>query len=80
MMEDEKIKKVIKKEFNIDDNIIIPTALLKDDLGLSSLDLVKLIISLEEIFSISIPDEGLDDILSVHDIISYVKGIINEKT
>ena|SRR3990167_264206 len=42
------------------------------DLGLDSLDTVELVLAIEEEFSIEIPDEASDAILSIPDAINYL--------
>ncbi len=42
------------------------------DLGADSLDLVELIMSLEEEFDLSIPDEDVEDIVTVGDAVDYI--------
>lgn len=46
---------------------------LTDDLGVSSLDMVEIITSAEDEFSIEIPDEALKDLRTVKDVVGYVR-------
>lgn len=43
------------------------------DLGLDSLDTVEVVMAIEEEFSIEIPDQQADEILSVGDAIQYIQ-------
>jgi NADH dehydrogenase (ubiquinone) 1 alpha/beta subcomplex 1, acyl-carrier protein len=43
-----------------------------DNLGLDSLDQVELMMAIEEEFAIEIPDENLDKIYTVEDLVSFV--------
>lgn len=45
-----------------------------DDLGADSLDIVELIMSLEEEFDMEIPDEDAEKIVSIKDVVNYVKN------
>lgn len=45
-----------------------------DDLGADSLDVVELIMALEEEFDMEIPDEDAEKIVSVGDVVDYVKN------
>ena len=44
-----------------------------DDLGADSLDLVDLVMSLEEEFDVEIPDEQVENIKTVGDIVKYIE-------
>ena len=44
-----------------------------DDLGADSLDIVELIMAMEEEFSLEIPDEDAEKLVSVSDAVKYVK-------
>ena len=52
-------------EVNIDSTFI-------DDLGADSLDIVELIMAFEEEFGIEIPDEAVEKIKTVQDVVSYI--------
>ncbi len=55
------------------DNVHIePKTHLGDHLGLDSLDQVELMMAIEEEFAIEIPDENLDKIFTVEDLVSFV--------
>jgi acyl carrier protein len=46
-----------------------------DDLGISSLSLVEIIVAAEDKFSVEIPDEALKDLRTVQDFVSYVQRV-----
>lgn len=46
-----------------------------DDLGISSLSMVEIIVSSEDAFDIEIPDSALKDLRTVQDIVSYVRRV-----
>ena len=46
---------------------------LADDLEIDSLSLVEIIVSMQDTFSIEIPDEDLKELGNVQDVISYVQ-------
>ncbi|MBE9541429.1 MAG: acyl carrier protein, partial [Proteobacteria bacterium] len=57
MSVEEKIKKIICEQLEVDEKDVIPEASFVDDLGADSLDQVELIMAMEEEFGISISDE-----------------------
>ena len=48
-------------------------AVITDDLGADSLDVVDLVMDLEDAFSIEIPDEAMADIKTIGDIVTYIE-------
>jgi len=76
----ERLKKIVVEQLGVEETEVVPTASFVDDLGADSLDLVELIMSLEEEFSnpsqkIEIPDEDAEKILTVQDVIDYLKDL-----
>lgn len=69
----EKVRDILVNELLLDENEVTLTAELKDDLGIDSLAVVDLATSIEEEFDIEIPDEDLENIRTVGDIVDYLK-------
>jgi acyl carrier protein len=46
-----------------------------DDLGVSSLEMVEIIVSAEDKFSVEIPDEALGDLRTIQDVVDYVQRV-----
>lgn len=71
----EEVKKSIcKVQPGLDVNKIVPGALLKEDLEIDSLALVELALMLEDALSLTLPDEELDNVLTVGDMISLIES------
>jgi len=66
-----KLKKVFLSRFSIEENQVVPEALLKDDLDVWDMDFVGLIMSIEMEFGIDIPDDDAAKLVSVDDILCY---------
>ena len=73
-MELEKIKAIIAEVLNIDVETITADTAFVDDLGADSLDLFELVMALEEEFGVEIPLEDLESIVTVGDVITYLKN------
>ena len=76
----ERVKKIVVEQLGVEDQEVVPSANLVDDLGADSLDLVELIMSLEEEFSspsqkVEIPDEDAEKIITVQDTVDYIKDL-----
>jgi acyl carrier protein len=69
----EKVKEIIVEQLGVDAAEVVPEASFIDDLGADSLDIVELIMALEDVFEIEIPDEDAEKITTVQDAIEYIK-------
>ena len=69
----EKVKGIIVEQLGVADTAVTLEASFIDDLGADSLDIVELIMALEEEFDMEIPDEDAEKIVSVSDVVDYIK-------
>ena len=69
----EKVKKIIVEQLGVAETSVKMEASFIDDLGADSLDIVELIMALEEEFDMEIPDEDAEKIVSVSDVVDYIK-------
>ncbi len=70
----EKVKAVIEEKLNADGVEITEATSFKDDLNADSLDLFELVMALEDEFGIEIPSENLEQLVTVGDVIEYLKN------
>ncbi len=75
----DKVKKIIVEQLGVDESEVTPNAHFIDDLGADSLDTVELILSFEEEFDISIPDEDAEKLETVGKAVEYLKAHIEEE-
>jgi len=68
-----KVKEIIQNKLQVEPEKIRPDARLDADLGADSLDLVDLAMALEENFHLDIPEEELENIRTVGDVVSYIQ-------
>ncbi len=73
----ERVKNVVAKQLGIEANEVNITASFTDDLGIDSLEIFEIVMSLEEELDIEIPNEDIEDIKSVEDISKYIESKIN---
>ena len=71
----QRVQKIIRDQLGVGTEQVIPEANLLDDLGADSLDVVELAMTLEEEFSIEVPDEELEKIRTVQDIVNYIGAV-----
>ena len=68
----DKLKAIIVEQFDVDESLVTPEADMQEDLGVDALDVVDLIVIISEEFDIEIPDEVVDNIKTVGDIVAYI--------
>lgn len=71
----ENVRDALAQQFEIDPETITMDTSLVDDLGADSLDVVELIMSLEDLFGISITDEDAAQLDTVHKIVDYLERL-----
>ena len=70
----DKVKEIIIDKLGVEDGKITMEAKFIDDLGADSLDTVELIMQFEEEFSIEIPDDDAESLLSVGQAVDYISS------
>ena len=71
---EEQVKKIVVEHLGIDESKVTPDARFIDDLGADSLDTVELVMAFEEQFSIEIPDDAAETILTVKNAIDFIEA------
>ena len=69
----EKIAEIIEEQLNLDGVEITLESRFKEDLEADSLDLFELVMAFEEEFGAEMPQDDLDGITTVGDVIEYLK-------
>jgi len=69
----EKMKSIIATQLNIDESEITLESSFKDDLNADSLDLFEMVMALEDNYGVEIPSEDLEKLLTVGDVVNYLK-------
>ncbi len=72
----EKVKEIIVDQLGVAENAVTLEASFVDDLGADSLDIVELVMALEEEFEIEIPDTDAEKVVTVSDVVDYLKDKI----
>lgn len=70
----EKVRALICDQLDVEEDVVVPEALLAEDLGADSLDLVDLAMSFEEEFEIEVPEAEIDNIKTVEDIVKFIES------
>lgn len=69
----DKLKDIIADHLSVDEEKITMEASITEDLGADSLDVVDLISVIEDEFDLEIPEEAVDSIKTVGDIVNYIE-------
>ena len=67
-----RVVEIVVDKLGVEKNKVTENAKFIDDLGADSLDTVELIMEFEDEFSIEIPDEDAEKILSVKEAVDYI--------
>lgn len=74
----DKIKDIIVEQLDVEGDAVTMEASITEDLGADSLDVVDLVMSIEESFDVEIPDEEVENIKTVGDIVKYIENKVEE--
>ena len=70
----DKIKAILAEQLDADiDEMTMDTDIAKD-LGADSLDVVELLMSIEDEFSVEIPDEEIENIRTIGELTEYIQN------
>ena len=69
----EKVREILVDQLDVDEDAVTMEASIQNALGADSLDIVDLVMSLEEEFDCEIPDEEIENIKTVGDIVKYIE-------
>ncbi len=70
----EKVKSILCEQLDADENKVTMDTLIAEDLGADSLDVVDLLMSLEDEFDVEIPDEEIENIKTVGNLVQYIEN------
>ncbi len=69
----EKVRTILANQLGIDEDDVTMDAVITDDLGADSIDIVDIVMSFEDEFGIEIPDDATDYIKTVGDVVKYIE-------
>ena len=75
----DQIRRILSKEFALDEQLVVPDARLQEDLDLDSLDAVVLAMSLEQMTGLVVEEERLKRIRTVKDIADVVEQLFERE-
>lgn len=69
----DKVRDIISKQLSVKLENIKDESNIAEELGADSLDLVEILMSLEDEFGISIPDEAIPEIKTIKDVVAFIE-------
>lgn len=70
----EKMKEIIAQQLGVDEEEVKAESRFKEDLNADSLDLFELVMALEDEYGIEIPSDDLQNLLTVQNVMDYLKS------
>ena len=72
----DKMKDILVEQLECNPEDITMESLLVDDLGADSLDAIDIVMSVEDTFKVEVPDEIIEKIETVGNIVNYIEDHI----
>ena len=74
---EEKVRAFLVDDLEIDEEKITNNALLKDDMGIDSLDFVDIVVIVEKNFGFKIKPEEMTDVKTLSQFCDYIESKVN---
>lgn len=68
----EKLKQILADQLDADIDSMTMDTRIADDLGADSLDVVEMLMSIEDEYGIEIPDEAIENMKTIGDVVNYI--------
>lgn len=68
----EKITEILAEQLSADQESMTVDTKIAEDLGADSLDLVDLLMSIEDEFGVEIPDEEVENLHTIGEVVDYI--------
>lgn len=74
-----EVKQILADVLAIDVKRILNNSSIRNDLGADSLDAVEIVMELEDVFDIIIPDDIINASITTQDIVDYIQNVYKNK-
>lgn len=74
----DEVKEILSEQLDVDADRIELTTNLSDDLGADSLDAIDVVMTIEDQYSIEVPDDVIETMKTVEDIVNFIEINISE--
>jgi len=76
---DKIVKNFLIEDIEVEEDVINPDALLKDDLGIDSLDFVDIVVIVERNFGFKIKPEEMQGVTTLGQFCDYIESKVSDK-
>lgn len=76
---EEKVKAFLIDELEVEEEKIVPEALLKEDIGIDSLDFVDIVVIVERTFGFKIKPEEMAGVKTLNDFCDYIETKVGNR-
>jgi len=76
---EEIVKNFLIEEIEVEESVIKPDAMLKDDLGIDSLDFVDIVVIVERNFGFKIKPEEMEGVQTLGQFCDYIESKVGDK-
>lgn len=70
----DKIKTILAEQLDVDEESLALDTDIAKDLNADSLDVVEILMSIEDTFDVEIPDEEIENIKTIGDLVEYIEN------
>ncbi|MBE6777670.1 MAG: acyl carrier protein [Ruminococcaceae bacterium] len=70
----DKIKNILAEQLDVDADTLTMETDIGKDLNADSLDVVEILMSIEDEFDVEIPDEEIENIKTIGDVVEYIEN------
>ena len=74
----EKVRDIICDQLDLDEEKVTMESSVTEDLAADSLDIVDIVMTLEEEFDLEIPDDAVETIKTVGDLVRFIEDHVEE--
>lgn len=68
------VKDILVAQLDLDEASVSGSSNIAEDLGADSLDVVELLMAIEDEFGLEIPDDEIENIKTVDDLVKYIES------
>lgn len=73
----DEVKEILVAQLNVNEDDIELKTSLSDDLDMDSLDMIDLAMTIEEQYSVEVPDEILKNLKTIEDVVGFIESNID---
>ena len=69
----EKVKAILSEQFDVEEDSITQETVIAEDLGADSLDIIEMLMTLEDEYGVTIPDDQINQVKTVKEVAELIE-------